>query len=59
MVMFVADEFGDDKRMAWARAMAQGQSLDEATREVLGLSFEELDQKWRTALHDDGDGGVR
>lgn len=54
MVMFVTDEFGDDERTAWARLMAQGHTLDEATREVLGMSFEELDQRWRKALRDDG-----
>ena len=54
MVMFVADEFGDDKRTAWARVMAKGKTLDEATREVLGMSFAELDEKWRASLQDDG-----
>jgi Peptidase MA superfamily len=54
MVMFVTDTFGDEKRTQWARLMAQGKSLDEATREALGISFKELDHNWRESLKDDG-----
>ncbi|MCH9058565.1 MAG: hypothetical protein IIB55_08050, partial [Planctomycetes bacterium] len=39
-----------DRRNQWARAQAHGQSLDEATRGVFGISFEELDRRWRETL---------
>ena len=54
MGMSVEDELRDDKRTAWASVMAKGKTLDEATREVLGMSFAELDEKWRASLPDDG-----
>jgi hypothetical protein len=30
--------------------MSNGKTLDQATREVLGLSFEDLDKDWRATL---------
>ncbi len=50
MVMYVDEQFGLDRRNQWARAQARGQSLDEATRGVFGISFEELDHRWRESL---------
>lgn len=51
MVMYVDEQFGLDRRNQWARAQARGQSLDQATRGAFGISFEELDRRWREALH--------
>jgi len=50
MLKFITDSFGQTTRNNWVRTMAKGASLDEATREVLGMSFEELDQRWRESL---------
>ena len=50
MVMYVDEQFGLDRRNQWARAQARGQSLDEATRGALGISFQELDRRWRETL---------
>lgn len=50
MVEFVTERFGRSRRNAWIRAMTRGSSLDQATREALGLSFAELDAQWRGAL---------
>jgi hypothetical protein len=50
MVGYISDRFGRDKRNDWMRGMANGESLDDATRRVLGLSFKQLDQDWRGTL---------
>ena len=50
MLKFITDSFGQTTRNNWVRTMAKGASLDEATREVLGMSFEELDRRWHEAL---------
>ncbi|QYU68435.1 hypothetical protein J4558_27165 [Leptolyngbya sp. 15MV] len=50
MVGYVSSLAGRDGRNAWLRAMARGLSLDQATREALGMTFEELDRRWRESL---------
>jgi hypothetical protein len=50
MIIYVTDRFGDAKRNAWLRAMSKGESLEGATKGVLGLSFAELDAQWRESL---------
>lgn len=50
MVAFVTERFGRSRRNAWIAAMTRGSSLDEATREALGLSFADLDARWREDL---------
>ncbi|MDX2131625.1 MAG: hypothetical protein SFY69_06210 [Planctomycetota bacterium] len=50
MVQFITTRSGDGARNAWFRAMSGGKSLDEATREALGVSFEALDKEWRDSL---------
>lgn len=50
MVGYISDTHGREARNAWLRAMAQGQSLDQASREALGLSFDELDAAWRASV---------
>jgi hypothetical protein len=50
MLGYVSDRFGRSKRNDWMRQMAQGRTLDEATRSALGLSFDDLDRDWRKSL---------
>lgn len=50
MLGYISERFGRGGRNAWLRAMARGSTLDEATREALGLGFGELDQQWRATL---------
>lgn len=52
MVGYISDKYGRAGRNAWLRAMAQGKSLDEATKEALHLSFDDLDRQWRASLVD-------
>ncbi len=52
MVAYITERFGLSRRNEWMRAMAQGASLDEAARRVLGLSFADLDAQWRQDLAD-------
>ncbi|MBM4107422.1 MAG: hypothetical protein FJ255_01185 [Phycisphaerae bacterium] len=50
MVAYVTERFGRTRRNAWMRSMAQGATLDESSREALGLSFADLDAQWREDL---------
>ncbi len=50
MLAYITKTFGRTKRNDWMRAMATGASLDDATRRVLGLSFDELDADWRASI---------
>ncbi len=50
MVGYVSDTWGREGRNKWIKLMAQGKTLDEASKEALGLSFADLDKKWRAAL---------
>ncbi len=50
MLGYISDNYGREKRVAWLSAQAQGSSLDQATRDVLGLGFDELDKKWRDSI---------
>lgn len=47
MLMYISDRWGKDGRNAWLSAMAQGKTIDEATRAVAGMGFDELDAAWR------------
>lgn len=55
MLGFVSEKFGRSCRNAWLRAMAQGATLDEATRGAMKMSFAELDQVWRASFKIEGD----
>jgi len=59
MVSYISSRFGRSDRNAWLRAMAQGRSLEAATREALGLDFETLDGDWRASLVDERVGAGR
>jgi hypothetical protein len=50
MVGYISERFGRSARNRWLRAMAQGKTLDEATREVMEMPFEHLDKQWRASL---------
>ena len=50
MIAYVTEHFGVSARNQWLRAMATGASLDDATNEALGRSFEELDAQWRASI---------
>jgi len=50
MLGFISERWGKDKRVEWLTAMSNGRSLDDSTREVLGLSFADLDAQWRASL---------
>ncbi len=56
MLGYISERFGRNGRNCWLRAMARGLSLDEATREALGMSFADLDRQWRDSLDEDDDG---
>lgn len=50
MLGYVSERFGRDRRNAWLAAMAQGQTLDEASRSALDQPFDEVDRAWRESL---------
>ncbi|MBS0195791.1 MAG: hypothetical protein JSR77_03450 [Planctomycetes bacterium] len=50
MLDYVSDRFGREGRVKWLTAMSQGDTLDDATKKTLGLSFEELDNQWRAEV---------
>ncbi|RMH29627.1 MAG: hypothetical protein D6692_03865 [Planctomycetota bacterium] len=50
MVRYITERFGREKRNEWFRAMGKGRSLNDATRSVLGLPFERLNEDWRASL---------
>lgn len=52
MVRYVTDRFGQAGRNRWMTLMAQGKTLDEATREVSGDGFDALDAAWRMSVAD-------
>jgi hypothetical protein len=50
MLGFISERFERKGRVAWLHAMANGKTLDEATRSALGMSFAELDAEWQHAI---------
>ncbi len=46
-VRWFTEKHGDKGRTEWLRLMAQGQSLDDATKKVAGITFAEADAAWR------------
>lgn len=50
MVSYITERFCNTKRNDWMRAMANGASMEDATKRVLGLTFAELDAQWRESL---------
>ncbi|MEM9663206.1 MAG: hypothetical protein AAF937_12965 [Planctomycetota bacterium] len=52
-VAYVSDRFGRTPRNAWLRAMMEGLTLEDATAEVFGVPFSELDADWRDSITQD------
>ncbi|MGV6814092.1 MAG: peptidase MA family metallohydrolase, partial [Phycisphaerales bacterium] len=50
MIDYIDRVHGLDQRNAWFKSLAVGSTLDEATQAVMGISFDQLDQEWRTSL---------
>ena len=50
MVGYISERWGRQGRNNWLRAMALGRTLDQATREHLDRSFDQLDREWREEL---------
>jgi hypothetical protein len=50
MLAFVTARHGRESRRAWLEKMARGATLDAATRDALGTSFEDLDRTWRASI---------
>ncbi len=50
MLGYITQRWGRPGRNAWLRALAQGKTLDEATRAALSMPFDQLDREWRASL---------
>lgn len=50
LVYFIGEVFGVEARYRWLEAMANGQTLDKASEDHLGQSFEALDEAWQAWL---------
>jgi len=50
MLGFISDKWEREGRVAWLSAMALGQTIDEASKSALGVSFAQLDAQWRASL---------
>lgn len=50
LVHYVTETYGEEQRNAWIRAIATDQTLESATEDHLGTSFEALDAAWRAWL---------
>ena len=49
-LLYLTERFERSGRNRWLTAMAQGESIDEATRKACGKPFEEFAKEWRAAL---------
>ncbi len=52
-VGYFSQRWGRSGRNAWLRAITGGATVDAATREVTGMSFDELDAAWRGTLKEE------
>ncbi len=50
MLGYISERFGRTARNTWLRALAQGESLDQASRGSFGIGFDQLDHDWRATL---------
>ena len=50
MLGYISERFGREKRVEWLRLMANGASLDDATKQALGVTFASLDDDWRASV---------
>lgn len=50
MIWYISDRFGRESRIKWLTSMANGKTIDDATREVLEMPFDQLDREWRASV---------
>jgi hypothetical protein len=50
MLGYISERWGREGRQKWLRAMGAGKTLDQATRDVMGMPFDDLDKAWRASL---------
>lgn len=50
MVGYISERYGRDARNRWLAQLAVGKTLDEASIEVFGASWESIDAAWRESL---------
>ena len=50
LLHYLTETYGEDARNVWLRAIAEGASMDEATRAQFGVDFTTLDANWRAWL---------
>jgi hypothetical protein len=50
MLSYISERFGRRGRNKWLTAMAQGSSIEDATKAALGMSFADLDKEWRASI---------
>jgi hypothetical protein len=59
MLGYISEKWGRAGRNSWLRAMANGKTIDEATKEVMGMPFSDLDAQWRASLTEDSRAGEK
>lgn len=52
---YVADSYTREQRQEWVRKLANGVTLDTATRDVFGVSADDLEDQWKAWLSDTGE----
>lgn len=50
MLGYISEKYGKESRINWLKAMATGKTIDEASKDVLKLTFDELDKQWRASV---------
>jgi hypothetical protein len=50
MLGYISEHWKRQGRNAWLKSMAQGKTIDQATQEVMGMPFADLDKQWRESL---------
>lgn len=50
MLGFISERYGREKRIAWLTKMASGATIDQASVEVLGKPWADVDTEWRLSL---------
>ena len=50
MLAYISDRFGREGRNAWLRSMAQGRTIDQASRDALQMGWPDVDAAWRASV---------
>jgi len=53
MIAYLDETYSAAARNVWLRRLLNATPLDEASREVFGVGFDEIDQSWRATLADE------